>query len=240
MSSNSSSDLSSNHSYNLRKNIKSRVSNKSIESMNPAKKKRRVKKKAPELPRKLVFFDLETTGFNPYSCEIIEIAAKMICPKDPNHELYFERLVKPSFPISSYISKITGITNEMVSKSATIDVVLKEFKKFIGDAKEIILIAHNCNGFDRLFLEKGFSNFQIHHSPYIYLDTMRMAQYILPKRYSHSLQKLCEYFSIIQKNPHRARSDVENLVSLYERLLLLFSKICGVKDSLKILALISI
>ena len=87
MSSDSSSDLSSNHSYNLRKNIKSRVSNKSIESMNPAKKKRRVKKKAPELPRKLVFFDLETTGFNPYSCEIIEIAAKMICPKDPNHEL---------------------------------------------------------------------------------------------------------------------------------------------------------
>ncbi len=202
--------------------------------------KRPRKQKSKLLQRKLVFFDLETTGFNPYACEIIEIAAKMICPKDPNHELYFERLVKPSFPISNYISGITGITNQMVSQSATIDVVLKELKTFIGDAQEIILIAHNCNGFDRLFLEKAFSNITLHHPPYIYLDTMRMAQYILPKRYSHSLQKLCEYFSIIQKNPHRARSDVENLVTLYERLLLLFSKICGVKDSLKILALISI
>ena len=46
----------------------------------------------------------------------------------PLHELYFERLVKPSFPISTYISKITGITNQMVSTSASIKVVLQEFK----------------------------------------------------------------------------------------------------------------
>lgn len=105
-----------------------------------------------------VFLDLETTGLNYLSSEIIEIAlvpfryssnGKIFDVLEP-----FNQLQQPQKgPIPDEITKITGITNEMV-RGQKIDVV--RLREIVSKAS--IIIAHNAN-FDRKFAEAGFKIF---------------------------------------------------------------------------------
>ena len=52
-----------------------------------------------------------------------------------------------------------------------------------------------------------------------YIDSLHLAQYLLPNKYSHSLKNLCKHWNIIQKNAHRAMSDVEDLEKIFELLI---------------------
>ena len=56
----------------------------------------------------MIWFDLETTGFNPFKNEIIELAALN------NKSETYESFSKPEKRITPFITKITNITNEMV------------------------------------------------------------------------------------------------------------------------------
>ena len=63
------------------------------------------------------YFDLETSGLNPYCDEIIEIGIKKLVlgtDKERMEAPELSILVKPSRPISETISSLTGITNELL------------------------------------------------------------------------------------------------------------------------------
>ena len=67
-----------------------------------------------------IVVDLETTGLSPNNGdEIIEIGVTEI--KDDKIKLNYSRLIKPRGFISSTITNITNITNEMVSDAASIE-----------------------------------------------------------------------------------------------------------------------
>ena len=57
---------------------------------------------------KTIILDFETSGLNPYHCDIIEIGAKIVETGDT-----FSSLIRPKSenPISQKITEITGITN---------------------------------------------------------------------------------------------------------------------------------
>ena len=59
-----------------------------------------------------VCFDLETTGLSPLQCEIIEIAADLVCQGEIQKR--FHTYVKPNTLIPTRITELTGITDEMV------------------------------------------------------------------------------------------------------------------------------
>ena len=61
--------------------------------------------------RRLIFFDLETTGLNFYHDKIIEIGAI------DNHGNTFEVLINPHCKLKPIIVKITGITQQQVDKN---------------------------------------------------------------------------------------------------------------------------
>mgnify|MGYP003594687214 CR=1 FL=1 len=65
-----------------------------------------------EFPDDYVIIDIETTGFSPRNCEIIEIGAVKV--RDNKITSVFQMLIKPKNPISSYITNLTGITNPRV------------------------------------------------------------------------------------------------------------------------------
>lgn len=90
---------------------------------------------------KFVVVDIETTGFEPNEgAEIIEIAAVKI---EKNQKLQkFESYVKPNFPIPDKITELTGITEDDVKDANDIEIVINEFKEFIGD--DSIIVAHNA------------------------------------------------------------------------------------------------
>jgi DNA polymerase III subunit epsilon len=102
------------------------------------------------ISKPIVFFDLETTGLDMMTDEIIEIAGIRLDPAGHCNE--FDYLIKPMYPISPEISEITGITNEMVKDAPAFrDVVLPILTQFSGDAD---LAGHNVKRFDAPFLKK--------------------------------------------------------------------------------------
>jgi DNA polymerase-3 subunit epsilon len=99
-----------------------------------------------------MFVDVETTGLDHQSDEIIELAMVPFT-YGPDGQVYevkepFQRFNQPSKPISAEITKLTGITDEMVA-GHVIDPA--EVQAFAQDA--VLTIAHNA-GFDRRFMEK--------------------------------------------------------------------------------------
>jgi DNA polymerase-3 subunit epsilon len=102
--------------------------------------------------KQALFVDVETTGLDHQTDEIIELAMVPFT-YGPDGQIYevkepYQRFNQPSKPISVEITKLTGITDEMVS-GHTIDP--KEAEDFARSA--VLVIAHNA-GFDRRFIEK--------------------------------------------------------------------------------------
>jgi len=118
-----------------------------------------VKYPHPGFPRRGIILDTETTGLNYRTDEIIEIGVIAFTFNDAG-ELgdvtgVYGGLRQPAIAIPADISRLTGITNDMVADQA-IDTVL--LNALIEPAD--LIIAHNA-GFDRPFCE-AFSPVFVH------------------------------------------------------------------------------
>jgi DNA polymerase-3 subunit epsilon len=107
--------------------------------------------------RRGIFLDVETTGLDPVSDEIVQLAMLPFDYTDDGrifavHEP-FDALRDPGRPIPPAITELTGISDSMVA-GAVID--LTEVASFFGSAA--LLIAHNAE-FDRPFCEKFCPDF---------------------------------------------------------------------------------
>lgn len=157
-----------------------------------------------------VVVDLETTGLSPYNGdEIIEIGVTEI--NNNNIKLNYSKLIKPRGIISSTITNITNITNEMVADAQSIEEVLPRFREYIGDRT---MIAHNAKfdvGFLNHYLEK------MNLEPITnYICTMEMLK--KNKNYGGKNKKLataCDYYGIVNQNAHRADSDTLATAKLF-------------------------
>ncbi len=104
-----------------------------------------------------IYLDVETTGFNHEANHIIELAmVKFTFSSDGT--LYtigdeYDQLNDPGTPIPDEITRITGITDEMVEGEKFNPT---EIEAFVEEAS--IIVAHNAN-FDRKFVESSFSCF---------------------------------------------------------------------------------
>lgn len=136
-----------------------------------------------------VVFDLETTGTNYKQDAIIEIAAI----KCNDHEiLEFNKLVKTESIVPVNITLLTGITNEMLCDADSIEIVLPEFIKFIGNCK---LVGHNIRTFDIRFIHKACRDLRIPEITNELIDTLQISK----KSYLTSLIINCQLYVNITK-----------------------------------------
>lgn len=110
-----------------------------------------VERARPQFPRRGVILDTETTGLNHRSDEIIEIGVIAFTFNDAGEigdvtGVYGE-LQQPTVTIPAEITRLTGITDDMVAEQM-IDIA--RLKPLIEPAD--LIIAHNA-GFDRPFCE---------------------------------------------------------------------------------------
>ncbi|MDY6065058.1 MAG: PolC-type DNA polymerase III [Finegoldia sp.] len=163
----------------------------------------------------LVVFDLETTGLNNSYDKITEIGAVKISKGKITEE--YNQLVNPEMEISEEITKLTGITNDMVKDKPLISQALSDFLAF---AKDATLVAHNADfdmGFIKKFMiENGYEPIQT------YMDTLPLARALEPDLKNHKLATLTKHYNIILVNHHRASDDAratgEVLLKLIEEL----------------------
>jgi DNA polymerase-3 subunit epsilon len=105
------------------------------------------------IDRPLVFFDLETTGLDPKTDSIVEVAAIKLYPEDSIEKK--EWLIKPRTPIPAEIEKLTGITNEMVAGQGFFSSVVEEIDQFFG-CGAFDIGGHNVVRFDGPFMVEEF------------------------------------------------------------------------------------
>ena len=158
-----------------------------------------------EIPKDLkgkefVVFDLETTGFEPEFCEIIEIGAVKIC--DGNIVETFSTLIRPDCNIPENITEITGISNDMVVFSPQLKDVIGDFYKFTRNA---ILVAHNAS-FDTKFLGHHAKKLRYNFENEVQ-DTLAMARNLVKGLKNYKLKTLSEHFNINLVDAHRALND---------------------------------
>jgi len=153
------------------------------------------------MPSRTIYYDTETTGVRPDKDRIIEIAAY-----DPDRDISFVQLVHPGCPIPAESTAITGITDEMVASAANFEVVGRAFMEFCGD--DAILIAHNNERFDKLFIEAEASRNNLIFPTWRYLDTLKWSRKYRTDLPSHALQALREVYGFEANQAHRALDDV--------------------------------
>jgi len=101
---------------------------------------------------KICFIDLETTGVDKFSNEIIEVAMKLVSVDENTGNIIdvideYDSLQEPNSKITKIITEITGITNEMVEgKSIDWNIV----NNIVNNSD--MMVAHNAS-FDRGFFD---------------------------------------------------------------------------------------
>ena len=150
-----------------------------------------------------VVVDLETTGLNPNSDEIIEVGAIKFDGKEVKD--IFNKLVKPDRQISENTVQLTGITQEILNNELPIKPVLSQFLNF---AKDSIIIAHNAE-FDVSFLNVNLKKWLSKEMNNFVVCTLLVSRDLLPNLDNHKLPTVAKYFGIDIANRHRAIGDSE-------------------------------
>ncbi|MDF7640760.1 exonuclease domain-containing protein [Bifidobacterium sp. ESL0784] len=159
-----------------------------------------------------VALDFETTGFSPKHDRIIELGAVRV--RDGKLcEPYYSQLVNPQMKLSDDVSKLTGITDQMLAEASTIDKVLPDFIDFIaGD----VLVGHNIVAFDMEFLRNEAIRLGLVVPSNKMMDTLALSRVLLPHEEKHRLLDLIRRFGIDDVEKHRACSDAVQTAKCYE------------------------
>lgn len=154
-----------------------------------------------------VAIDLETTGLDPTNDRIIEAAAITFRGNDILDE--FSSLVNPHKDLPPYITRLTGITQEMVNGAPGMFNLRSRLRAVLGDH---VLVGHNVE-FDLGFLQSerlGVGNPR--------LDTVTLATVLFPDAGRYGLDALSRYLGLPMpdgEQAHRALADAELTVELF-------------------------
>lgn len=169
---------------------------------------------AEPLDGTFIVFDLETTGLNPASEEITEIAAVRVVEGEIRDS--FQTYVNPHKPIPPEITELTGISDETVADAPDLDKAVPEFLKWAGEG-QYPLVAHNA-GFDMGFLRTACQRLGIERE-FTSIDTLEMSRLMLPHMHKFKLNILAKELQVGPFEHHRASEDAAVLGRIYVKLL---------------------
>ena len=144
--------------------------------------------------------DIETTGGKANTHKITEIGAVKLVNGEVVDQ--WQTLLNPQRRIPQMITKLTGITNEMVADAPLFCDVADEFSAF---TENCIFVAHNVN-FDYGFIREEYARLnQTYRRPK--LCTVQQMRKYYKGLSSYSLANLTAHFDIRMQRHHRALSD---------------------------------
>lgn len=161
---------------------------------------------------KYAIIDIETTGGSPKRDKITEVA---IIISDGSKIIdTYETLINPGVSIPYNITRITGITNEMVQEAPR----FYEIAKYVVEKTEgCIFVAHNVQ-FDYNFIKNHFASLGYTFSKRR-LCTVKMSRKAFPGLKSYSLGNLIKTFKIKTNDRHRAMEDARATTIIFHDIL---------------------
>ncbi|MBQ8109451.1 MAG: PolC-type DNA polymerase III [Clostridia bacterium] len=147
-----------------------------------------------------VVLDVETTGLNTRTDEIIEIGAVRL--ENGVEVRQFSELIDPGRPVPDRVAELTGISSAMLRGKRTLMQVMPEFAEFCRGA---VLVAHNAS-FDMSFFRRAFRQAGLPFD-FAILDTLALVRNQYPQLKSHKLGNMCKQLGISLVNAHRAVHD---------------------------------
>lgn len=157
-----------------------------------------------------VALDIEATGLNPSSDEVIEVGL-IVFDKDREISRY-SQTVRPKRTVSQDMLRFTGIAREEIDRSPRFADIQDELARHIGSRP---IVGHSIEHDLALLRSAGLN------LPNRTIDTYRLATAILPDMPNYQLGTLSSIlgFDIAAVDRHRAMGDVEATVHVFRALL---------------------
>ena len=169
-----------------------------------------------------IYYDTETTGVKPAKDRIIELAAY-----DVERNCTFCSFVNPEGPIPAESSAISGITDEMVKDAPLFKDVAPAFSEFCEG--EVVLIAHNNDQFDKLFLENEYARCGHIIPSWLYFDTLKWSRKYRPDLRIHTFDSSLTCLVIVTNLDPDSRVLAEHYANLVEEFAALELKEYGLR-----------
>jgi DNA polymerase-3 subunit epsilon len=156
-----------------------------------------------------VFLDIETTGGSPNYSRITEIGAVRVENGAITQE--YSQLLQPEQAVPGFITRLTGITDEMLWDAPRFADIRHELDLLLDGA---LFVAHNVN-FDYSFIKAEYANigerFDISR-----FCTARLSRKLYPAQGRHNLDTVIKAHGIEIKDRHRALDDAKALHEFYK------------------------
>jgi len=159
-----------------------------------------------------VFLDIETTGGSPLGSRITEIGAVRV--EDDKVVGTFNELVNPEQHVPSFITKMTGISDDMLWDAPLFRGIADDLELFLDGA---IFVAHNVN-FDYSFIKAAYGEIGARFNM-DRLCTARLSRRLYPDQPRHNLDTIIERHGFVVKDRHRALDDAKVLFDFYQKAL---------------------
>lgn len=170
---------------------------------------------------KLIFVDLETSGFDPEQYEIIQVSA-VDCFTGKKFNQYVKFDVKTASRSALETNHYWENEKLWEEKGLTQKEAFHKFQDWLSERMYQVrkrkdgtsfntctVAGHNLSGFDINFIREWenmcFGKLDIDYACY---DTLYLARWVLPDLESHRLESLCEYYGIETKGLHNSMKDV--------------------------------
>jgi DNA polymerase III alpha subunit (gram-positive type) len=164
--------------------------------------------------KKILVFDVETTGLSPKSSQIIEFGAQLFSTENNKLELLKEVnfLVKAEQPLPAKIIEITNITDQMLAaEGISEEEAFNRINQLIDE--ETLLVAYNI-AFDLSFMVSLFHKY--HNIKYQVTNDILDVMALYKDRHSfpHRLESAVAKYQVNVVNTHRALDDVKATVAV--------------------------
>jgi Rad3-related DNA helicase/DNA polymerase III epsilon subunit-like protein len=165
-----------------------------------------------EYGRIYVALDTETTGTEPDSGEIIEVAAvRFRLERGGNVRVLdkWQTFVRPHNPIPYKISHLTGIRQADVEHAPNFEQIRERLEKFIGNFP---LVGHSIDA-DIAFLAR--QSFKVNNTS---IDTYELATLLIPNSTNFSLVAVAGFLDVLPEGEaHRAMADTMMAVNVFAK-----------------------
>lgn len=161
----------------------------------------------------LAVIDFETSGATPaHGARATEVAVCLL----ENGQIVdrYASLMNAGVRIPSFITQLTGITNEMVAAAPAAETVMREAAHFVGSRP---MVAHNA-AFDRQFWRSELAHCGL-KAANEFACTLLLSRRLYPDAPNHKLGTLAQWFGLpASGRAHRALADAEVAAHLLARM----------------------